>query len=147
MIKKYIKILILLVAGTIVFSTVFVVGVLYTTIKHLIKLDYSFNKQFFPILTSITLIFDGLANAGAGEMFNDTMLRRKKNKELYKETYKYGKWHDTISEVTGINEKRGVLSKAGLRFTALLSFVLGHDHSIEAINKDRLYKPNGQEKK
>lgn len=126
--------------GVIIFSLLSAIGFIYTLIKHIIKWDYSIKKQFLPIFKNLALIFDGFANATAGELLRDLLLKKKKNGEFYKGTYKYGKWHDTISAVTGVNEKRGKLNKLGKRFTAMLSFVLGNKHAIEAIVKDRNYE-------
>ena len=55
-----------MVIGIPIFLTLFVVGFLYTLGKHIIKWDYNVSRQFIPILRSINLVFDGLANAGAG---------------------------------------------------------------------------------
>ena len=119
--KELFKQIGLLIIGCVVFLIVFIVGFLYTTGKHFYKLDYSFSKQLTPIVRSITLIFDGLANAGAGELLND----------VYKidGTIKYGNWYQTISAVTGlifINVK-----DTGLR--RFLDKVLGKDHCVTAI--------------
>lgn len=127
----------LLFFGAIIsFIPLSVIGVIYTFIKHIIKLDYSINRQFAPILLNFSLILDGLANSMAGELLNDILIIYKKGK-----TYKYGKWYDTISEVTGINEERETLNKRGKVFTKFLSFVLNENHSISAINKNRPYPP------
>ena len=74
--------------GIPLFSLLFVVGVLYSFIKHLFfKFDYSVSKQLTPIIRSMTLASDGLANAGGGELLNDVLKVKKEAK------IKYGKWY------------------------------------------------------
>ena len=81
--------------GIPIFLLLFVVGVLYTFGKHVKNWDYSISRQFTPILRSINLVFDGLANAGAGELLNDVF-------NIKNEFARYGKWYETISAVTGL---------------------------------------------
>lgn len=121
------KELLFLVFGVLVFLPLFVVGFCYTTLKHLWQLDYSLSKQFTPIVRSITLLFDGLANSGAGELLNDT----------YKVTgtIKYGKWYQTISAVTGLLQ----LHVKDTKLRRFLDKVLGRDHCVEAISKEDLF--------
>ena len=138
--KQLLKSILFLILAILVFPLLSVIGILYTLIKHGIKLDYKLDKQLSPIVKSVALALDGLANACVGELFNDTLLKRKKNKELYKITYKYGRWDDTISAVTGVNEKRGVLNLRGKDFTDFLSVVLEQDHSLNSIQKNKIYK-------
>lgn len=125
--KNFILTIILLIAGVIVFTPLFAIGVIYTFFKHLIKLDYSINRQFLPLINSLTLLFDGLANAGAGELLNDSL--RIKGK------IKYGNWNETISAVTGlisIYEKK-------TKLFYFLNKVLGKDHCINAISTAQKY--------
>ena len=70
LLKLLLEILVMTI-GIPLFSFLFVVGVLYTFGKHVKNWDYSISRQFTPILRSINLVFDGLANAGAGELLND----------------------------------------------------------------------------
>ena len=113
--------------GIPIFSLLFVVGVLYTFVKHIINWDYSISRQFTPILRSINLVFDGLANAGAGELLNDVF--KIKNKFV-----RYGKWYETISAVTG-------LIKQYEKDTWLRKFleILGKNHCEEAITEMQKY--------
>jgi len=106
--------------GIPIFFLLFVIGFFYTLGKHLIKWDYKVSRQLNPILRSITLVFDGLANAGAGELLNDVL----KIKNSYA---RYGKWYETISAVTG-------LVKLYEKDTWLRKFlkILGKNHSEEA---------------
>ena len=116
-----------LIIGCVVFPIVFVVGVLYTFVKHIIKLNYSLSKQLAPIVRSTNLALDGLANAGAGEMLNDAF--------KISGTIKYGKWYQTISAVTG-------LIKTHIKDTKLRVFldkVLGKNHCVEAITEEDKY--------
>lgn len=107
---------------------VFLIGIIYTFFKHLVKFDYSPTKQLQPIIRSITLALDGLACAGAGELLNDSL---KINGHI-----KYGKWFQTISATTGlirIYEKDTWLRK-------FLDNTLGKNHCDEAISdQDRFY--------
>jgi hypothetical protein len=138
--KELLKSTLFLVLAILVFPILSLVGIIYTTIKHSSKFNYSLSKQLAPIVKSIALSIDGLANACSGELMNDTLLKKKKNGELYSKTYKYGKWDDTISAVTGVNEKRGTLNLLGEDLTDMLSLVLEQDHSINSIKKSKTYK-------
>jgi hypothetical protein len=117
----------LLIVGGFVFLLLFVVGFLYTTGKHIYKLDYSMSKQFMPIIRSITLLFDGLGNAGAGELLND----------VYKVdgNIKYGKWYQTISAVTGLL----LLHVKNIKLRLFLDKALGENHCTEAISEEDKY--------
>ena len=84
----------LIIGGFILFPAVFVIGVIYTFLKHFfVKRDYSINQQLLPIIRSITLAIDGIANSGAGEILNDIFKPIK---------IRFGKWYHTISAVTGL---------------------------------------------
>jgi hypothetical protein len=119
--------IVLLIVGGFVFLLFFVVGFLYTTGKHIYKLDYSMSKQFMPIIRSVTLLFDGLANAGAGELLND----------VYKVdgNIKYGKWYQTISAVTGLL----LLHVNDIKLRLFLDKALGENHCVEAISEEDKY--------
>ena len=130
-----VEIVLLLVGGCFIFPLVFIVGVFYSFIKHLlIKFDYSISKQLIPIIRSITLTSDGLANAGGGEMLNDVLKVKKEAK------IKYGKWYQTISAVTGL---RKVYDNEDSWLRRFLK-VLGKNHCEEAITKEEhfYYKNN-----
>ncbi|BFO64136.1 hypothetical protein [Chryseobacterium sp. KCF3-3] len=119
-----------MIIGIPIFLTLFVVGFFYTLGKHLIKWDYKVSRQFIPILRSINLVFDGLANAGAGELLNDTL-------KIKNEHARYGKWYETISAVTG-------LIKLYEKDTWLRRFlkILGKNHCEEAITEMQVYYYN-----
>ena len=130
-----VEIVLLLVGGCFIFPLVFIVGVFYSFIKHLlIKFDYSISKQLIPIIRSITLASDGLANAGGGELLNDVLKVKKEAK------IKYGKWYQTISAVTGL---RKVYDNEDSWLRIFLE-VLGKNHCEEAITKEEhfYYKNN-----
>ena len=120
--------------GIPIFSLLFVVGILYTFGKHVIKLDYSIVQQTQPLLRSINLTFDGLANAGGGELLNDALKVKKEAK------IKYGKWYQTISAVTGL---RKVYDNEDSWLRRFLK-VLGKNHCEEAITEEEhfYYKNN-----
>lgn len=120
--------LLILVFGGSIFIVVFILGIIYTFLKHVLQFDYNLKKQIQPIIRSCTLALDGLACSGAGELLNDALSIKGK--------IKYGKWYQTISAVTGlisIHEKDTWLRK-------FLDKVLGKNHCDEAISvEDRFY--------
>jgi len=116
------KEIVIFIIGFVVFSILIQIGILYTLIKHLYRRDYSLTRQLRPIIRSATLAYDGLANAASGELLND----------LLKPKIKYGKWHHTISAVTGINFLFGIDNK----FRKLLDFVLGKNHCVDAVTDE-----------
>ncbi|MEI7489292.1 MAG: hypothetical protein WCJ72_18135 [Chryseobacterium sp.] len=119
-----------MLVGIPIFILLFIVGFFYTIIKHFVNLDYSISRQFTPILRSITLVFDGMANAGAGELLNDAL-------KIKNDYVRYGKWYETISAVTG-------LVKLYEKDTWLRKFlnVLGKNHCEEAITEMQKYYYN-----
>ena len=115
-----------------IFLIVFIVGVLYTFGKHVKNLDYSISRQFTPILRSINLVFDGLANAGAGELLNDVF-------KIKNEFARYGKWYQTISAVTGLVK----IYEKDTKLRRFLDKILGKNHCIDAITEsDSFYYKN-----
>ncbi len=121
-----IKELLLLIASILFFLPMALVGFIYTFIKHLIKWDYSLEKQLSPIIRGITLSIDGFANSASGELLNDTI----------KPKIKYGKWYQTISAVSGINQYKDFDS----RLRALTDVALGHFHCRDAVQEnDKCY--------
>jgi hypothetical protein len=131
--KELLKQILFLVVGGIVFTTLFVVGFIYTTFKHIIKFDYSLAKQLCPIVSSITLLFDGLANAGAGELLNDVFKIEGK--------IKFGKWYQTISAITGLL----FIYVKDIKLRPFLDKVLGKNHCVEAISEeDKFYHENNK---
>ena len=136
----------LFLAALIAFPPLIVLGFVYPVAKHLIvpllklrRPDYSLKKHFFPIFKLFALILDQLANAIAGELLNDILLKKDSETIYHPDAYKYGKPYDTISEVTGVNELRESLNVWGRKFSALLGVVLNENHSVLAINKNRTY--------
>lgn len=85
----------LLIIGFFVFGIVSILGVIYTFLKHSIKLDYSIRKQLVPIVRSINLAQDGVANAAGGEMLNDVL-------KIPEGNVRYGSWYETISSIAGL---------------------------------------------
>jgi hypothetical protein len=83
-----------------------------------------------PIVRSATLLTDGFANAGAGELLNDLL------KIDESEKIRYAKWYQTISAVTGL---RYLFAKDS-KFRKLLDKVLGKNHCTDAVTEqDRFY--------
>jgi hypothetical protein len=117
----------LLIVACFVFPTLFIIGVFYTLGKHLYQLDYSLSKQAAPIIRSCSLVLDGLANAGSGELLND----------VFKVVgiIKYGKHYQTISAVTGLL----LLYVKDTKLRLFLDKVLGKNHCIEAITEEDKY--------
>lgn len=131
--KELLKQILFLVVGSIVFTLLFAVGFIYTTIKHIIKFDYSLAKQLSPIVGSITLLFDGLANAGGGELLNDFYKVEGK--------IKFGKWYQTISAITGLL----LIHVKEIKLRPFLDKVLGKNHCVEAISEqDKFYYENNK---
>lgn len=116
--------LFLLIVGGIVFLLLFVVGLVYTFGKHMWLLDWSPKKQALPIVRNITLLLDGLANSGAGELLND----------VYKieGNITYGKWNQTISATTGLI----YIYKKDTKLRLVLDKVLGKNHCTTAISQE-----------
>lgn len=133
---KALKELVIMIVAIIVFSIDAVFGILYTFFKHALRWDYDVNKQLAPILRAISLAFDGLDNACSGEYYNDKNLKEKGE-------HPYGKWNETISDITGRNFLLDNLSKKGTRFKKRLDGVFSFfgekgSHSINAIRKEIL---------
>ena len=128
------EIVFFVIGGCIVFPIVFIIGVIYSFIKHLFfKFDYSVSKQLTPIIRSMTLASDGLANAGGGEMLNDAL------KVKQGTLIKYGKWYQTISAVTGL---RKVYDNEDTWLRKFLE-ILGKNHCEEAItDEEHFYYKN-----
>ena len=129
--KKLLIEIVLFILAIFIFPLLFAVGFVYTLAKHIWQLDYSISKQLTPILRSVNLILDGLANAGAGELLND----------VFKITgsIRYGKWYQTISAVTGLL----LLHVKDLKLRIFLDKVLGENHCVEAISlEDKFYHEN-----
>ncbi len=126
--KKLIDEVFFAIIGIPLFISIFIIGVVYTMVKHCLKWDYSLSKQFLPLLRSVVLSFDGTANAGAGEMINDTLKIKGK--------IKYGTWYQTISAVTGLVN----IYEKDTKLRVFLDKVLGTNHCNEAISKeDKFY--------
>jgi hypothetical protein len=117
----------LLLVACFVFPTVFIIGIFYTLGKHLYQLDYSLSKQTAPIIRSCSLVLDGLANAGAGELLNDVF--------KIVGIIKYGKWYQSISGVTGLL----LLHVKDIKLRSFLDKVLGKNHCTEAITEEDKY--------
>ena len=129
------EIVFFIIGGCFIFPLVFILGVLYSFFKHLFfKFDYSISKQLIPIIRSITLASDGLANVGGGELLNDVLKVKKEAK------IKYGKWYQTISAVTGLRKVYDNEDNWLRRFLK----VLGKNHCEEAITEEEhfYYKNN-----
>ena len=125
-----IKELLFLIASILFFLPMALVGFVYTFIKHLFKWDYSLEKQLSPIIRGITLAVDGFGNSASGELLND----------LTSPIVKYGKWYQTVSAVSGINQYKD----HDTRLRAFTDVALGHGHCKDAVqdNDKCLYKIN-----
>lgn len=119
--------LLFLIIGLFVFGLVFIAGIIYTFIKHIVRLDYSLRKQLVPIVRSISLAFDGIANAGGGEMLNDAL-------KVKSEIVRYGKWYETISAITGLLK----IYERDLWLRRFLK-ILGKNHCEEAPTEMQLW--------
>lgn len=130
--------ILMMVLSFCVFPLVFAIGFVYTLLKHIYKLDYSLKKQLQPIIRSISLVNDGLACAGGGEMLND-ILKIKGN-------IKYGKWNQTISEVSGLILVFSKQDTRLRRFVDKAFKVFQKEHCVSAISEQNnfYYKYNNQ---
>jgi len=114
----------LFIIATIVFSALAISGITYTLFKHVfIKRDYSSSKQLKPIFRSLTLGWDGFANASSGELLND----------INKPYIKYGKWYYTISATTGLNKLMG----RDTLFRKIIDLFLGKNHCVNSITQEQ----------
>jgi hypothetical protein len=120
---KFLAEILVAIIGSSIFLVLGLVGFLYSLLKHFYLLDYSLKRHVTPIIRVYTLLFDCFANAAAGELLNDTL---KAGKHI-----RYGKWHQTISAVTGLIHKHVKGSKQWFR--KMLDTVLGKNHCVEAI--------------
>lgn len=93
----------------------------------------SFWKDLNMKMFKSALVYDQLANVWMKEILNDHCIQ----KDPFGSPigYPYGDEDDTISDVTGRNERDGTLTKFGWGFTKFLSFVFGKGHSIESIDE------------
>ena len=119
---KLFKEVIILIVGGIIFISFSLVGIAYTFFKHIIKFNYSLSKQLAPVIRSITLSLDGLANACSGELLNDVI-------EVDSDV-EYGKWYQTISAITGLI----YLYKKDTKLRVVLDKLLGKNHCKESIS-------------
>lgn len=78
-------------------------------------------------MMGVALALDGMANSSAGELLNDSFIVKDKCER------KYGKWNETISDITGFNYLKKTLNKYGQEFRKLLDTVLGKNHCVDSI--------------
>jgi len=110
--------IVIFVVASPVFIIAGIIGLIYSLIKHLIKKDFSLKKYLSPIVRVGTLLTDCFANAGAGELMND----------IIKPKYKFGKWYQTISAITGINYLKAKEYGSVEKFRNILNKMLGKNH-------------------
>lgn len=123
----------ILIVASVVFSFLFIVGIIYTFLKHILKWDYAVKKQLLPIIRSVSLALDGLACASAGELLNDTL--------KVKGPVKYGKWYQTISAITGLIHKY----EKDTWLRRFLDKALGKNHCSESISiQDSFFYDNNK---
>lgn len=116
--------------GLFLFIPLIGIGLIYSVVKHLIKMDFSLSKYLKPIVRSATLVTSGFANASAGELLNDL------SKISKSEKIKYGKWYQTIPAVAGLR----LMFVKDTNFRKILDKILGKNHCIDAVNEsDRFY--------
>lgn len=105
------------------FSLVF--GFAYS-LRYIIK-PKKFFRDLDDKLYRSAISKDQMANIWMREILNDFCIT--------KDGHKYGDEDDTISDITGRNERDGHLTRFGWGFTRFLSLVLGDNHSIESIDE------------
>jgi len=111
-----------LLLSRIVFIPLSVIGGFYTAFSNIREAWYAIGTRMYKSAVSI----DQYANIWVGDVLNKVMITE--------EGYQYGDEDDTISDITGRNERDGTLTKAGQRFTKILN-ILGKDHSLESIDE------------
>ena len=109
---------ILLVIALILSVILFPVGFLYSI--------FSLRFKFSSYLKVIAISIDQMGNVVCAELFNDTLVK--------KGAYSFGDEDNTISEVLGINKKRGSLTKLGI-WVAMVLNRIEKDHVEKAIKK------------
>ena len=117
----------LYIPGKVVFLTVpFLFGIPYS-------LRYIHLKSFWVTLGDkiyrTTLLYDHFAGVWSSELLNDVLVQ--------KDGHAYGHQDDTISDITGRNERDGMLTPFGVKFTRFLD-ILGKNHSLESIEEHTL---------
>lgn len=154
--KKEIEPLLLMIASVIVFSLLTIFGMIYNVLKsfyeiknykdyrlkgilvlpmvifliieYWVKVLYQFWNVVKYFMMKIAISIDLFGNVAGGELVEDCVTT--------KEDTWYGKGEHTVSAATGKLEQHEELNKFGLKFTKLLSKVLGKNHSLDAYYKE-----------
>ena len=116
----------LIVPSMVVFTLAKIIGFLYS-------LRYLFTKprQWFLDLNEklyrSAISEDQYGNIWLKEILNDLCVKAG--------GHHYGDEDDTVSDITGRNERDGTLTTTGKWFTRALSAVLGKNHAIQSIDE------------
>lgn len=111
----------LYIPAKIVFTLTAVIGLVYS-FRYVLTMRFWFDLGGKIYKTG--LLYDQFANVWAAEILNDV--------NVQKGGHLYGHQDDTISDITGRNERDNSLTRFGWKFTRFLD-VLGKNHSIESI--------------
>lgn len=94
------------------------------------SLRYIYKKSFWVGLNDkifkTALLYDHFANVWMKEILNDVLVKNG--------GHLYGDEDDTISDITGRNERDNYLTPFGVKFTRFLD-ILGKNHSLESIDE------------
>lgn len=81
--------------------------------------------RFSEVMKQTALSIDGLGNVLLGAFLNAVFCKQ--------DGHRYGRWYETISQVTGENELRGTLTKPGIGFKNFLNWLFEPDHCRNAV--------------
>jgi hypothetical protein len=117
---------VLFIASKIVFPIASIIGFVYS-LRYIVS-----PRRFFLGLNDkvyrSAISNDQMANVWLKELLNDTCVKDG--------GHLYGDEDDTISDITGRNERDNKLTRFGWGFTKFLSKVLGANHSLESIDEN-----------
>lgn len=81
--------------------------------------------RFSEVMKQTALSIDGLGNVLLGAFLNAVFCK--------KDGHRYGRWYETISQVTGENELKGTLTRQGVGFKNFLNWLFEPDHCRNAV--------------
>jgi len=100
---------------------------------------------FLDIFEKVAVIIDRIGNIILGPAFTYFLIKKEFRRHLSFNPYGLNHW--TISASTGYFESRNMLNKRGVRFSNMLSKILGKDHCLQAykfqILKEKFYSKTG----
>lgn len=105
-----------LVAALLLSALFYPVGVFYTLLKCLIRLDPAKAVGYLSaIFWSAAILLDLGGNTICRDFLNDAFIKA--------EGYRFGNDHETISRVLALNQRSGTLTDAGRGLCTLLNYI------------------------